>query len=461
MNTYNMSIWTMLLLAAFEVNAGGVDLKEAALRGIVTDPSHEVAPGCAIGVFDVDHSIITGAGMADVADARPITENTLFYAASVSKQFTALAIAQLVVAGKLKLTDDVHKYIPELPKYDAPVTIAMLLHHTSGIRDWIGLMQLAGRDAAAEDAEQVALKLVLGQKATNFMPGTQFLYSNGAFLLLAKVVENVSGLPFHEYEKRFVLDPIGMRDSYFLHGANPAPNTVAHGYVPKGNGFAIRDTYPRFGGSGGLIVSMNDLAHYYHDIRIGHKVWTAEISKIMLAPGKFNDGVAVKYEPGGIMGYASGLAVGERRGRFMVEHGGAADGFKNEFGWFPQIQLGVGVLCNRGDWDPLQKFDAVVDQVRPGLLASVSPDGLRGTYRSDELGASYIIEPDNGALRLTIVPASGAPATTMMMHRAKSAGYEVGYEGLGMHLTPDVDGKGVVVGTDRAQGVHLDKVSAK
>lgn len=452
------AVLALVISSAYAANPG---IEEAALQGIVTDTSHALAPGCAVGVFRNGGSTITAAGLASLDGRKAITGDTLFYAASVSKQFTALAIAQLAVAGRLKLDDDVHKYIPELPKYSAPITVAMLLHHTSGVRDWIGLMQLAGRDGAAPDAGKVALKLVLEQKSTNFRPGTRFLYSNGGYLLLAEIVERVSGLPFFEYEKKYVLDPMGMRDSYFLHGADPASGTAAHGYVPKDGGFVVRDTYPRFGGSGGLMISMNDLSRYYRDITVGHKVWTPEVSRVMLNPGKFTDGTAVKYEPGGVMGYASGLAVGQRRGQSSVQHGGAAEGFKNEFGWFPQEGLGVGLLCNRGDWNPLDKFDAVVQQTQPGLLAGLTPESLRGVYHSDELSADYIIVPEADALRVTIVSASGVPGTTMLMRRAKDAGYEKGYEGSGMHLTPDANGKDLIVGTDRTRGIRLVRLPEK
>lgn len=453
-------IVVMLAVTTVGVHASEAKLELPALRAIVTDPLHSVAPGCAVGVFGDGTDLITAAGMADMAGKRPIDGDTLFYAASVSKQFTALAIAQLVVGGRLGLDDDVRKYIPQLPRYEAPVTIAMLLHHTSGIRDWIGLMQLAGRDAATRDGAQVALQLVLEQKSTNFRPGTRFLYSNGGYLLLAEVVARASGLPFHEYERKYVLDPMGMRDSYFLHGADPQSDTAAHGYVPKDGGFVVRDTYPRFGGSGGLMTSMNDLARYYRDISVGHKVWTPEVAKVMLAPGTFTNGVAVEYEPGGAMGYASGLTVGQRRGQFTVQHDGAADGFRNEFGWFPQARLGVGLLCNRGDWNPLDKFDAVVQQVRPGFLAGSTPEDLRGVYHSDELAADYIIVPEGDALRLTIVSTSGVPATTMLMHKATGADHGGGYAGSGMYLTPDANGRDIVVGTSRTRGIRLVRTPA-
>lgn len=460
MHVRKNSLVAVLMLVVSGAYGANTRVEEAALRGIVVDPAHTVAPGCAVGVFRDTGDIVTAAGFADVESRRPINGETLFYAASVSKQFTALAIAQLAVAGRLRLDDDVRKYVPKLPEYQVPVTIAMLLHHTSGIRDWIGLMQLAGRNGAAHDAENVALQLLYEQKSTNFVPGTQFLYSNGAFLLLAEVVERVSGQPFHQYEKEHVLDPMGMTSSFFLDGAGPDKSVAAHGYVPKGDGFAVRDTYPRFGGSGGLMVTMNDLARYYNDISAGHKVWTPAVTKVMLDPGKFTDGAAVKYQPGGVMGYAAGLAVGQRRGQFMVQHGGAADGFKNEFGWFPQAKLGVGILCNRGDWDPLDRFDAVVEQVRPGFLSGIGAEGLRGLYHSDELSADYVVEPDGDDLRVTIVPRSGDPSTTMMMHHGKDAGYRRRFEGRGMWLEPDVDGKGIIVGTDRSRDIRLTRLVA-
>src|SRR5262245_35537457 len=240
----------LLLWIAFLQVANAADVTVERLRSIVAYTEHEIAPGCAIGVFRGGKpDVLTAAGYADLEQRRPIDADTLFYAASVSKQFTALAVAKLVEAGKLSLDDDARRYLPELPQYQVPITIGMLLHHTAGIRDSLGLLTLAGMGTADKNSKEAVLQLVLRQQTTNFLPGSAYSYSNGGYLLLAEIVAKVSGMPFAAYAKRAVLDPIGMKSSFFLDGPPAALPNMAHGYVLANNKFEIRDTYPRFSGS--------------------------------------------------------------------------------------------------------------------------------------------------------------------------------------------------------------------
>src|SRR3546814_15322079 len=104
------------------------------------------------------------------------------------------------------------------------------------------------------------------------------------------IVERVSGMPFADYAKKAILRPLGMKRSFFMNDAKPSGTNIAHGYVPVGEGFEIRDTYPTFSGSGGLMVTINDLARFDRDIEVGHKAWTPAVSKIMTTPGTFTNG---------------------------------------------------------------------------------------------------------------------------------------------------------------------------
>ena len=117
----------------------------AEIRAAITEPGHVPAPGCVVGTFDRGApTLLVAQGYADLAARRALDGDSLFYAASISKQFTALAAATLIAKGDLSLNDDVRTYLPELPEYDAPVTVGMLMHHTSGIRDSLGLLRMAG-----------------------------------------------------------------------------------------------------------------------------------------------------------------------------------------------------------------------------------------------------------------------------------------------------------------------------
>jgi CubicO group peptidase (beta-lactamase class C family) len=152
-------------------------------------------PGCALGI---EHQgappLFRAYGSADLEHGVPIDPTTVFEAGSVSKQFTAASALILVEQGKLAFDDDVRKYIPELPDYGVTITIAQLLGHTSGLRDWEGVVEIAGwprttRIYTGKDALAVAAR----QRSLNYRPGTAFSYTNTGYIILANIVERVSG----------------------------------------------------------------------------------------------------------------------------------------------------------------------------------------------------------------------------------------------------------------------------
>src|SRR5690606_22342858 len=117
----------------------------------------------------------------------------------------------LAQEGKLSLDDDVRRYIPELPSYEAPITIRHLLHHTSGLRDYIGLLVLSGHQIDDVTTPEDALRIIAKQRALNFTPGTQHLYSNSGYFLLSIIVERVTGRSLRDEARTRVFEPLGMR----------------------------------------------------------------------------------------------------------------------------------------------------------------------------------------------------------------------------------------------------------
>ncbi|AKM06635.1 serine hydrolase domain-containing protein [Pelagerythrobacter marensis] len=373
----------------------------------IADPRHSAAPGCvAVGFEKGRLAQFAAAGLADIDEGRPLDRNTLFYGASLSKQFTALAAATLIADGKLGLDDDVRRYLPELPRYRAPVTVAMLMHHTSGIRDSLGLLRMAGMTDVGRASKQEALRLLFRQADTAFVPGTRYAYSNGGYLLLAEIVERVAGMPFAQYAHQAIFAPLGMPNAYFLDDASPRPGTFAHGYVPagtdggaEGSGFIQRDTFPRFSGSGGLMLSMADLAQYEADIEHGRRVFTPEVTRILLTPGRYSDGTPI--DDGKGLSYGGGLHIGRKGGQRVIRHGGSAEAFKHAYLRLPETHRAFAVLCNRGDWkagDRLDRIMAANGVPAPGL-PDVQPMGL---FHSPELNTDYRIVAEGTGLSVQV-----------------------------------------------------------
>ncbi len=198
-------------------------------------------PGCSTGVYQNGEVVFArGYGYADLINDVPITPATRFTVGSVSKQFTAASVALLVQAGRISLSDDVRKYIPELQSYPTPVTIANLVHHTSGVRDFWELVDLAGMRPDDGYTSEDMLNLAKRQKGLNFTPGSEYRYSNTGYLLLGEVVRHVTGQSLRRFADSAIFKPLGMTNTLFLDDHNEIVPKRASAYQPAGGGYQDR-----------------------------------------------------------------------------------------------------------------------------------------------------------------------------------------------------------------------------
>ncbi|WP_447727179.1 serine hydrolase domain-containing protein [Sphingomonas koreensis] len=411
-------------------------------------------PGCAVGIFrNGKPAELVNAGLADVATGRAIGTDTQFYAASVSKQFTAVALLQQVAAGKVRLTDSVRKYIPELAPYADKVTVQMLLNMTGGVRDSLSLLALEGYDRISGPNRKQALEGVYRQQDAKFDPGTQYDYSNGGYLLLSEIVERAAGQTFESYVNDRVLKPIGMTRSFMMLGSRTTDANVAKGYVAKDGKVTDADEYPLFGGSGGLITTVSDLAKWDYDIDTGHKVWTPQIGKWMAEPGKFLNGAPALRTGRGIA-YGNALLVGDH----WFHHTGGASGFKTLYGHLREKRMGVALLCNNGAVDPAPHADKVIAALNEGLPAIGEPsaDGsaLNGAYRNPNLAATYWVEAKDDTLALTIQRADGSRTPAKTLKRSPEGTFKADV----FTLTPDDDARGFTLEIPRVT-LHFSRTN--
>ena len=188
----------------------------AAVDEVFSDLTKPGSPGCALGVYR-DGKIIyaKGYGLANIEENVAIAPQSVFDIGSTSKQFTAATILLLEKQGKLSVNDDVRKYIPELPPYGQKITILQLLNHTSGLRDYLSLMELAGVNTDSVTTDADALALITRQKALNFAPGSDFLYSNTGYFLLSVIVQRVSGKTLREFAAENIFVPLEMTHTQY------------------------------------------------------------------------------------------------------------------------------------------------------------------------------------------------------------------------------------------------------
>lgn len=295
-------------------------------------------PGCAVGVYNAGRVLFAkGFGQADLAARRPISPKTVFDIASLSKQFTAFAVALLEREGKLSLNSPVRRYVPELPEFGAPITVRHLIHHTSGLRDFGALMELTGWKLDQEFSKGQLLKLLARQRELNFAPGTSFEYGNTNYVLLGMIIERVSGRSYGDFLADRIFRPLGMASSAY--GVpTAASDELARNYAPHGQGFFVNHVWARAYAPGVVNVhsSIDDLARWDSNFN-QPVVGDPALIETLYTPPQLSSGESTSY--------AYGLDVGNHRGWKTVSHSGLGGGSFYLLR-FPEQRLSVATLCN-------------------------------------------------------------------------------------------------------------------
>jgi CubicO group peptidase (beta-lactamase class C family) len=327
-----------LLLVA---GALAADDRSEAVDRLLKPLRTDSAPGCAVGVLQNNQFVYRSAfGVTDLDAPAPITTATPFHVASISKQFTAAALFFLIDGGKVRLEDSVRRFIPELPALVQDVTVSDLLHHTSGLRDILPLLEAAGRPPQILDIAG-DLRLLASQSALNFAPGTDYEYVNTDYLLLGLIVERVSGESLADFTEKRIFGPLGMKHSAFPGGAKQLGG-IAQGYSPHGAQFH-HSIPPLVAGDGGLQTSVEDLARWSENFSTA-AVGGRRMIDFLEEPGHLHSGEEVRY--------GAGLTLAKFLGLPAIGHDGVLPGSRSDMVRFPMQHLTVISLCNRGDAEP-------------------------------------------------------------------------------------------------------------
>ena len=374
-NRFKGILAIMLTAAVVQAQSPGIIEKTHPL-GIRIDALFEAwdkptSPGCAVAVIkDAEILYERGYGMADLEHDVPVTPKTVFYIGSTSKQFVTFCILLLEEEGKLNLDDDIRVHIPEFPEYDRPITIRHLIHHTSGIRDYLTLWSLKGYSYLDHIPEEAVLDLIYRQEELNFSPGDRYLYSNSCYFLLAVIVERASGQTLRQYADANIFGPLGMTNSHFHDDVNTIIKNRAFGYSRKTDG-GFNNLIMRFDlvGSGGLYTNVEDLARWdqnFYENRLGRK--NPGLIDRMHSNGRLNSGEALDY--------AFALRNGTYRGLRTVDHGGALGGYRAQLLRFPDQRFSVIILSNLADFNPGEKAYQIADIVLSDLLEPEPTEGV-------------------------------------------------------------------------------------
>jgi CubicO group peptidase (beta-lactamase class C family) len=428
-------------------------------------------PGCAVGVYRAGEPLFArGYGYADLEHDVPLTDASVFYLASVSKQFTAAAVLLLAGEGKLSIDDDVRKFIPELPDYGKRMTLRHLLHHTSGVRDYELLLELEGRETDRLTNADM-LWLLAHQRALNFPPGSAFAYSNSGYVLLSIVVERVSGMAFSAFMKERVFDPLGMEASSVAqdHGRLVPGRAVGYAMRPDGT-LRISMNSRDYTGPGNVMTTIRDLAR-----------WDANFYTPRVGGQALVDGLRTRdtLEDGKPSTYAMGLGIGESLGRPFETHAGGAWGYRTVLVRYPGERLAVAVLCNDASARPSELAEQVAKvflpatetappQSAPAITAAAPSPVAAGTYEvkpaelarcagrygSDELTRDVQIVVDGG--KLFLGPWGSTPGAEPLEPVGRDA-FRRGHLGITFERTAQGRIEAVVFDTESTRHVRLQR----
>ncbi len=398
-----ITVLVLIAIVFLTVSASAADVAPQKIDAIFAPYSKPHSPGCSVGVIR-DNSFIfrKSYGEGSLELGAPLSSDSVFYMASVSKQFTASSIVLAAEQGFLSLDDDVRKYIPELPSYGHTITLRQMLHQTSGFRDFLVLTNLAGRDISPLSSSNDVLRLIVRQKGLNNVPGEEFVYSNTNYFLLGIVVKRATRKSLAEFADANIFRPLGMTKTLFYDdNSMVVPNRVAAYDPGKEDGFRVDwSTMFDIVGSGGLMSNVDDLLLWDQNF-YSNKVGKGSLVRELETHGHLNNSHQINY--------GLGLWLGEYRGLKTVEHSGGTFGYRTDLLRFPERRFSVVVLCNIANADVqgfarkisdfyLEKeLRAEVDATPP---SGVFPDPARfaGTYLDTRKHMIYTFTAANGNL---------------------------------------------------------------
>jgi CubicO group peptidase (beta-lactamase class C family) len=465
--------------AAAQVAAAAQDTRAMRVDSILAATYQADGPGAAVAVVQDGRIVLERAyGRAHLEHDVPITPATIFHVASVSKQFATFAVLLLEQQGKLSLDDDIRKHLPELHDFGHRITIRHLANHTSGIRDQWELLMMAGWRIDDVITRDQVMAMMRRQRELNFQPGSEYLYSNMGYSLLAEIVERASGRPFPQFLHDELFLPLGMHGTHVHHdhemvvpgraysyrpaaGQGGAQPTAQGGTTDGQAGVRWRNAVLSYANQGAtsLFTTTGDLARWLVNFETG-QVGGAQAIAAMRTRAVLTSGDTIPY--------ALGVQRGQHRGLVHWGHGGSDAGFRAQVMHFPGERLGIVVVSNSATTNAGALATAIADvfldartvavnaaqqqavptsaqqqpqpQPQPQQQPQPQPPGqpqwqpepaslraFAGTYFSPELATAYTVELRDGALVAThqrlsdmsMAPGAAADAFRMGSRQAR------------------------------------------
>lgn len=400
-------------------------------------------------------------GMADLEHNAPLTTTSPTEAGSVSKQFTAAAILLLEQQGKLSLNDDVRKYIPELPAYGNTITLAHMMRHTSGLKDWGSVAAIAGWPRSTVTySNDDALLIASRQKTLNNKPGDEYIYSNTNYNLLAVIVARVSGMSFADFTQRNLLQPAGMTHSQWRANFKKIVPNRAMAYGKAGNDYFTNMPNEYVHGNGGLLTTAEDLivwTNYYTSGKFGSpSLLQKQITTVPLNAGAVNR-------------YAAGIFIRSYKDKPVYAHDGATASYRANLVYVDALGLTIAFLSNTSEYDRSTNAANALEELFLGKPEPVQVGTVNNTqavqepaltdhneyvgeYYSEEAAVTYYLIMRDGKLTLHLKPTAYLTLTPTSKDRFDSPLGTIAFERGKKGIT------GLKISQTRARNVSFTRI---
>lgn len=305
----------------------------------------ENGPGVAVAIVQQGEVAYKNClGLANLEWNIPVQSDTVFRLASITKQFTAVAIMMLQAQGKISVDDPLTKFLPDYPTQGHDIRIHHLLTHTSGIKSYTS-MEGWFPDKIVKDMSPQAVCDEFAQQPFDFEPGSRYAYNNSGYHLLGMIIEKITDEEYGRFIQDNIFKPLGMKRAIYMHN-KPIIANRASGYHPTPDGFCnapyVSMTQPY--AAGGLGASLDDLLLWDEAIR-KHTLVSEEILEQMWTPATLNDDTTA--------GYGFGWELGTYHGHRMIHHGGGIPGFSTFMLHLPDDDVGIYLLSNLVTFDSM------------------------------------------------------------------------------------------------------------
>jgi CubicO group peptidase (beta-lactamase class C family) len=340
LDVFALLLITIAMILSAHAASAGTDMLPPKVDALFQDFSQAGSPGASVMVIKGGKVVLAKSyGVANVEERIPCGTNTNFRLASVTKQFTAMAVMMLAERKKLSLDDRLTDFFPEFPAYGGRITLRHLLTHTSGLIDYEDVIP-KGTEIPVLDRD--VLRLLMLQDRTYFPPGTKYRYSNSAYALLALIVEARSGNTFARFLKDNLFRPLKMSNTLAYELGLSVVTNRAYGYSPDAGGFKRTDQSLTSSvlGDGGIYSSVADLCRW------DQALYTDKLVSRKMLKLAFTPGPATEHPD---TGYGFGWFIGQYRGLREVWHSGNSVGFTTRIARFPERRFTVIILANRNE----------------------------------------------------------------------------------------------------------------